>query len=145
MHVVPRSHIGGTPKHTSNVSAWDPSAARKAAVCVALAPGDALLFHGDVLHGTPPNVTHRRRRALQLHYADATCRPSDRRALVEHGDKWSRAVGSPNLACMKPPDDGAGFDCAPSQEGGVCYEPQFWHFRRAELVVRGQAQGGRCI
>ena len=42
-------------------------------------------------------------------------------------------------------DDGAGFDCAPSQEGGVCYEPQYWHFRSAELVVRGQAQGGRCL
>ena len=42
-------------------------------------------------------------------------------------------------------DDGAGFDCAPSQEGAVCYEPQFWHFRSAELVAKGVAHGGRCI
>ena len=74
---------GGTPRHTATVSAWDAIAARKTAVSVPLGPGDALLFHGDVLHGTPPNVSHRRRRALQLHYADANCRPADKRALDE--------------------------------------------------------------
>ena len=114
---------------------------------VPLAPGDALLFHGDMLHGTPPNVSHRRRRALQLHYADGNCRPADRRALEGQSGRWARAVEAPNPAFGPQPteDDGAGFDCAPSQEGGVCYEPQFWHFRSAELVVRGKAQGGRCI
>jgi ectoine hydroxylase-related dioxygenase (phytanoyl-CoA dioxygenase family) len=45
-------------------------------VSVSLRPGDALLFDGDLLHGTPPNDSRRRRRALQFHYAAAHCRPS---------------------------------------------------------------------
>ena len=40
-------------------------------VSVSLRPGDALLFDGDLLHGTPPNDSRRRRRALQFHYVGA--------------------------------------------------------------------------
>ena len=44
-----------------------------------------------------PNSSKRRRRALQLHYADADCRPSDRRALEAPGSTWQRLVeATPN-------------------------------------------------
>ena len=33
-----------------------------------------MLFHGLVHHGTPPNVSERRRRALQFHYLPASAR-----------------------------------------------------------------------
>jgi phytanoyl-CoA hydroxylase len=159
MHVVPKSHHGGVPPHLENVSACNVEAARRDAVAVPLSPGDALLFHGNLLHGTPPNVSVRRRRALQVHYADSFCRPSDRRALEQppaaaaadsssgSSSRWSRVVTSPNPVFGPQPteDDGAGFDCAPTQEGDVCYEPQLWHFRSAELIARGSAQGGRCL
>ncbi|MDA1191256.1 MAG: phytanoyl-CoA dioxygenase family protein [Candidatus Poribacteria bacterium] len=42
-------------------------------VPVELESGDALLFHGLTLHGTEPNVSPLRRRAMQLHYMDAKC------------------------------------------------------------------------
>jgi phytanoyl-CoA hydroxylase len=45
-----------------------------APVAVPLDPGDALVFHGLTVHGTEPNVSPNRRRALQLHYMDARCR-----------------------------------------------------------------------
>lgn len=46
-------------------------------VAVPMRAGDALLFHGDLIHGTPANRTKdKRRRALQLHYAWAGCVPS---------------------------------------------------------------------
>lgn len=147
MHVVPRSHRGGVPPHLPNVSARDVAAARRDAVAVPLSPGDALLFHGNILHGTPPNVSSRRRRALQIHYADANCRPSDRRTLLREDTRFSRVIEAPNPVFGPHPtnDDGSGFDCAPNQEGDVCYEPQLWHFRSAEAIARGHAQGGRCL
>ena len=160
MHVVPKSHRGGTPAHTPMVSARDPPAALAAAVAVSLQPGDALLFDGDLLHGTPPNASQRRRRALQFHYAASHCRPSDGRGAAA----GQRVVPSPNTPWRQgadgpasndaedhkrrddDDDDGRGFDCAPSQEGAeVCYEPQFWQFRKAEMVACGADHGGRCI
>eukprot|EP01043_Picozoa_sp_COSAG02_P011298 COSAG02_NODE_414_length_22826_cov_9.001364_16_plen_311_part_00 len=151
MHVVPQSHHGGVPAHLPNVSARDVESARRDAIAVPLSPGDALLFHGNLLHGTPPNRSHRRRRALQIHYADAKCRPSDGRASLRQRDfekpQFSRVVPASNPVFGPHPtkDDGAGFDCAPNQEGDVCYEPQLWHFRSAEAIARGRAQGGRCL
>ena len=41
---------------------------------IPLKVGDALIFHGLIIHGTEPNVSKDRRRALQLHYMDARCR-----------------------------------------------------------------------
>jgi ectoine hydroxylase-related dioxygenase (phytanoyl-CoA dioxygenase family) len=43
-------------------------------VAVPLAAGDALVFHGELLHATPANQTDQRRRALQYHYAAPDCR-----------------------------------------------------------------------
>ena len=42
------------------------------AVAIPLKPGDALVFHGELLHYTPPNRTTTRRRAVQYHYASGT-------------------------------------------------------------------------
>jgi phytanoyl-CoA hydroxylase len=41
---------------------------------VPLPAGGALFFHGLMVHGTPPNRSPDRRRAVQLHYMDAHCR-----------------------------------------------------------------------
>ena len=38
--------------------------------------GDALIFHGETYHYTPPNTTERRRRALQYHYGATYCQSS---------------------------------------------------------------------
>ena len=35
--------------------------------------GDALVFHGEIYHHTPPNRTDKRRRAIQYHYSSAKC------------------------------------------------------------------------
>lgn len=66
MTVRPGRHHGGTPRHTANVSVHDPVEALRQAVAVPLEPGDALLFHGDLIHGTPPNRTSRYARTVRL-------------------------------------------------------------------------------
>lgn len=38
-----------------------------------LETGDALIFHGEIYHHTPPNKTDKRRRAIQYHYSSAKC------------------------------------------------------------------------
>ena len=40
-------------------------------LAVPLQPGDALVFHCELFHYTPPNRTSRRRRAVQYHYMAA--------------------------------------------------------------------------
>ena len=148
MHVVPGSHKAGVAPHGAQVgldpsdpeyrrlnlggvyySALEPPAARDV-VAVPMRAGDAVLFHGDLVHGTPPNASQSRRRfAVQLHYADANCRPT----ACEDG------VPAPN-ATYGP---GGGFDCAP-EAGGACVEPQYWFYRQAELIVAGKRVPG-CI
>ena len=76
-----------------------------------------------------PFASGRRRFAVQLHYADANCRPT----ACEDG------VPAPN-ATYGP---GGGFDCAP-EAGGACVEPQYWFYRQAELIVAGKRVPG-CI
>jgi phytanoyl-CoA hydroxylase len=148
MHVVPGSHKAGVAPHGAKVgldpsdpeyrrlnlggvyySALQPPAATDV-VAVPMRAGDAVLFHGDLVHGTPPNASQSRRRfAVQLHYADANCRPT----ACEDG------VPAPN-ATYGP---GGGFDCAP-EAGGACVEPQYWFYRQAELIVAGKRVPG-CI
>lgn len=75
MHVVPRSHMDGGVPHYA-VRDWqicDTNVRVECDVAVPLPPGGALFFHGMLHHGTPPNQSAKRRRALQLHYA---CRSS---------------------------------------------------------------------
>jgi len=71
MHVVPRSHMDGGVPHYA-VRDWqicDTNVRVERDVAVPLPPGGALFFHGMIHHGTPPNTSAKRRRALQLHYA----------------------------------------------------------------------------
>ena len=100
MHIVPGSHRGGPIPHrqlqvegesfedfgiasnadpASNAGKTedqdrDPSVDLSTAIPIPLKAGSALVFHGLMVHGTPPNRTPDRRRAVQLHYMDARCR-----------------------------------------------------------------------
>jgi phytanoyl-CoA hydroxylase len=86
MFFLPESHAGskfrevagsvGPPHHALldcqvPDTVWDASSA----VCVELAPGDAVFFTGLTLHGTPPNLSEADRGALQVHYASSACKP----------------------------------------------------------------------
>ncbi|GAB5537628.1 MAG: hypothetical protein Rubg2KO_38770 [Rubricoccaceae bacterium] len=74
MRMLPGSHHQGPHVHVRRRD-WqicDTDVPRNAAVAVPMQPGDALLFHGLIHHGTPANRTDRRRRALQFHYRAAS-------------------------------------------------------------------------
>jgi phytanoyl-CoA hydroxylase len=71
MHVIPRSHMGGPIPHYA-VRDWqvcDSNVQVEKDVIVPLAPGGILVFHGMLVHGTPPNFSPKRRRSVQFHYA----------------------------------------------------------------------------
>ena len=70
MELVPRSHRDGAVPHLPhadiNLCTIEPARVRRdARVAIALAPGDALVFHSLLHHYTAPNPSYRRRRALQ--------------------------------------------------------------------------------
>ncbi|TLS49192.1 phytanoyl-CoA dioxygenase family protein [Paenibacillus antri] len=76
MHVIPYSHREGGAPHYA-VRDWqlcDASVRVDRDVAVPLAPGGALFFSGLLHHGTPPNFSSKRRRALQIHYAPESAR-----------------------------------------------------------------------
>lgn len=76
MHVIPGSHReGGVPHFV--VRDWqlcDTSVSVQRDVAVPLKPGGALIFSGLLHHGTPPNFSAKRRRALQFHYAPGSAK-----------------------------------------------------------------------
>ncbi len=77
MHMIPRSHLAG-PKphyHDRDCQLSDEDVAVNDDVVVPLSPGGVLFFSGLIHHGTPPNRSANRRRAVQLHYAGASCKP----------------------------------------------------------------------
>ncbi len=74
MHLLPGSQKGGVVEHAGrgdDYGATSPPSLQQA-VTIPLDPGDALVFHGELLHYTPPNRTTSRRRAVQYHYASGT-------------------------------------------------------------------------
>lgn len=76
MHVIPYSHREGAVPHYA-VRDWqlcDVSVHVERDVAVPLKPGGALIFSGLLHHGTPPNFSLKRRRALQLHYASESAK-----------------------------------------------------------------------
>ncbi|WP_309120918.1 phytanoyl-CoA dioxygenase family protein [Paenibacillus sp.] len=76
MHIIPYSHREGGAPHYA-VRDWqlcDASVRVDRDVAVPLAPGGALFFSGLLHHGTPPNFSSKRRRALQIHYAPESAR-----------------------------------------------------------------------
>ena len=76
MHVVPFSQHAGIVEHQGAGDAYGAVKSPPASeiVAVPLEAGDALVFHGELLHATPANRTAHRRRALQYHYAATDCR-----------------------------------------------------------------------
>ncbi|MCY3712873.1 MAG: phytanoyl-CoA dioxygenase family protein [Gemmatimonadetes bacterium] len=78
MHVIPGSHRAGIGEHGGVEDDYGLSSAPTTddAVACVMKSGDALVFHGETYHYTPPNSSGRRRRALQYHYASTHCRSS---------------------------------------------------------------------
>jgi len=112
MHVVPKSHKEGISPHGIPTDIELPKGqehsfyglldipSKENWVAIECQPGDALVFHGEMKHFTPPNMTNSRRRALQFHYASSHCVPTT---------------------------------------------PQFWYYRKGEMLVSGKEFGGNCI
>jgi ectoine hydroxylase-related dioxygenase (phytanoyl-CoA dioxygenase family) len=75
MQIVPTSHLAGPAQHyhVRDCQLRDGAVDPAQAVVVPLKPGGALFFSGLIHHGTPPNFSGDRRRALQFHYAAANC------------------------------------------------------------------------
>src|SRR5690606_4977977 len=70
MHVIPGSHMKGATPHYAERD-WqlcDTHVPVERDVAVPLSPGELMFFHGLTVHGTPPNHSAKRRRALQFHY-----------------------------------------------------------------------------
>lgn len=79
MHVLPGTHREGPVIHFKRRD-WqicDTDVQTSRDVAVPLKPGGVLLFDGLLHHGTPPNRTNTRRRALQFHYIDSTTQLMD--------------------------------------------------------------------
>tara|TARA_B100000029_G_scaffold516827_3_gene635511 strand:- start:12769 stop:13536 length:768 start_codon:yes stop_codon:yes gene_type:complete len=78
MHLIPGSHVDGIQKHTGSSDEYGLSTLpqMKNVVPCVMKTGDALIFHGETYHYTPPNTTERRRRALQYHYGATYCQSS---------------------------------------------------------------------
>jgi len=78
MHLVPGSHQHGIVEHAGEGDAYGivEVPPDDKVIAIPLNPGDALIFHGEVQHYTPANLTNRRRRSVQYHYASSrTSRP----------------------------------------------------------------------
>ena len=95
MHVLPASQSQGILEHAGEGDLYGlvspPDFNDPLVVPVPLQAGDALLFHGEICHGTPPNHTSTRRRALQYHYASARCMSTEREPEVD----LTREIDSP--------------------------------------------------
>jgi phytanoyl-CoA hydroxylase len=71
MHVIPASHLGGPRPHYHDRDCQLPDDEVDLArdVTVPLEPGGVMFLSALLHHGTPPNTSGARRRALQFHYA----------------------------------------------------------------------------
>ncbi|MGH2368723.1 MAG: phytanoyl-CoA dioxygenase family protein, partial [Chloroflexota bacterium] len=76
MQVIPGTHLEGPVAHFHHRDCQiaDERVQVARAIAIPLAPGGVLFFGGLIHHGTPPNRSADRRRALQFHYAAAHCR-----------------------------------------------------------------------
>jgi phytanoyl-CoA hydroxylase len=75
MHVIPGSHLRGPQPHYHDRDCQLPDELIDVQndVVVPLKPGGVLFFHGLLFHGTPPNQSLSKRRALQFHYTSVEC------------------------------------------------------------------------
>jgi phytanoyl-CoA hydroxylase len=88
MQIIPGSHRQGPAPHfhVRDCQLADQRVQVERAVTIPLEPGGVLFFSGLLHHGTPPNITAARRRALQFHYAAADCQ---RMTIDQHGELFS--------------------------------------------------------
>jgi phytanoyl-CoA hydroxylase len=96
MQVMPASHLAGPAPHfhVRDCQIDDKHIQVNRAVPIPLQPGGVLFFSGLLQHGTPPNMTAHRRRALQFHYAAANC---TRMTIDQHGELFN--VGGVYAGC----------------------------------------------
>ena len=74
LHIIPRSHLEGPRPHFKKRD-WqicDTDVPVHRDVMVPLPIGGCLIWHGLIYHGSPPNRSGMRRRALQYHYKGAS-------------------------------------------------------------------------
>ncbi|MCH2213274.1 MAG: phytanoyl-CoA dioxygenase family protein [Fuerstiella sp.] len=73
MHILPGSHRNGIVEHAGEGDAYGivDVPQNDDVIAIPLNPGDALVFHGELQHYTPANLTSRRRRSVQYHYASS--------------------------------------------------------------------------
>lgn len=98
MQVIPGTHLDGPAPHfhVRDCQMADDRVRVERAVVVPLEPGGALFFSGLLHHGTPPNLSGDRRRALQYHYAAAECRNM---TIQEHAELFNE--GGAYAGCRK--------------------------------------------
>ena len=88
IHVIPGSHRDGPVVHFKrrDFQICDTDLERGQTIAVPLTPGSLMVFDGLLKHGTPANLSDKRRWALQFHYAredDIWRTPEERRAYKE--------------------------------------------------------------
>ena len=98
MQVIPGTHLEGPSPHfhIRDCQIGDERVQVDRAVVIPLRPGGVLFFAGLLHHGTPPNLSADRRRALQFHYATANCRKMTFR---EHAELFNE--GGAYAGCRK--------------------------------------------
>jgi phytanoyl-CoA hydroxylase len=98
MQVIPGTQLEGPIAHFHLRDCQIPDERVQAdrVVVVPLKPGGVLFFSGLIHHGTPPNSSGDRRRALQFHYAAANCRNM---TFQEHAEIFSE--GGAYAGCRK--------------------------------------------
>lgn len=98
MQLVPASHLDGPAPHfhvrDCQITDAHMQHERERVVTIPLKPGGVLFFSGLIYHGTPPNNTPLRRRALQFHYAAPHC---TRMTIQQHGELFN--VGGQYAGC----------------------------------------------
>jgi len=95
MQIAPGSHRAGPAPHyhVRDCQLVDQAGRAAQAEVVPLRPGGALFFSALLHHGTPPNRSPDRRRALQFHYAAARCTRMTFREHMTHFDIGGAYVG----------------------------------------------------
>jgi phytanoyl-CoA hydroxylase len=88
MQVIPGSHLEGPAPHfhVRDCQIADARVRVDRVASIPLRPGGVLFFSGLLHHGTPPNNTSLRRRALQFHYASASC---EKMTIEQHGQLFN--------------------------------------------------------
>ena len=86
MHLLSGGHRAGPRLHFQRRD-WqicDTEMCGQRSVAVPLPPGGCLFFDGLLPHGTPPNRSPQRRRAVQFHYRPADAHPTTREERLAH-------------------------------------------------------------